>query len=156
MYAAELSIRTGPPSMISPSSFTRIKSEAFIKLKDTPNGLTQKVVGSTGSRSVICPATPSSNPYFPKIRKAAASRPLRYARSLYLSSNFGGPVKAGIFTLGSALGFVALGVGLEGVVAEPFASVAIADGGDMIGIFVGESGIGNDITEGASYYTEVR
>jgi hypothetical protein len=65
-------------------------------------------------------------------------------------------VKAGIFTLGSALGFVALGVGLEGVVAEPFASVAIADGGDMIGIFVGESGIGNDITEGASYYTEVR
>ena len=33
-----------------------------MRLKETPNGFTQKVVGSTGSRSVICPATPSSKP----------------------------------------------------------------------------------------------
>lgn len=56
----------------------------------TPKGFTQKVDGSTGSRSVMWPATPSSKPNFPKIRKAAASLPLRYSRSLYLSSNTGG------------------------------------------------------------------
>lgn len=48
---------------------------------------------------MICPATPSSKPYLPKILKAAASRPLRYSRSSYLSSNVGGPGNLGIWTL---------------------------------------------------------
>lgn len=50
-------------------------------------------------------------------------------------------MKAGILTFGSVFGFVALGVGLDGVVIEPFASGAIADGGDMVGILVEESGM---------------
>ena len=57
--------------MTSPSSFTRMRSDALIRLKETPKGFTQNVVGSTGSRSVMWPATPSSKPYLPKIRKAA-------------------------------------------------------------------------------------
>lgn len=46
------------------------------------------------TRTVIWPATPSSNPYFPNILNAAASLPFKYARSLCLSSNFGGAGKA--------------------------------------------------------------
>lgn len=34
----------------------------------------QNRVGSMGSRTVICPATPSSYPYLPKILKAQAKR----------------------------------------------------------------------------------
>lgn len=76
--------------MTLPLWSTWIRSEALIRENETPNGFTQKVVGSTGSRSVMWPATPSSKPYLPKIRKAAASLPLRYSRSLYLSSKTGG------------------------------------------------------------------
>ena len=36
------------------------------------------------------PATPSSKPYLPKMRKAAARRPLRYSRSSCLSVKVGG------------------------------------------------------------------
>lgn len=35
--------------MTLPASFTRIKSDALIRENATPNGLTQNVVGSTGS-----------------------------------------------------------------------------------------------------------
>lgn len=38
----------------------------------------------------MCPATPSSKPYLPKMRKAAARRPLRYSRSSCLSVKVGG------------------------------------------------------------------
>jgi hypothetical protein len=58
MKAAVFSNRFGPPSMTLPAWSTWIKSETFISLNAVPNGLTQKVVGSTGSRTVICPATP--------------------------------------------------------------------------------------------------
>jgi hypothetical protein len=47
--------RTGPPSTTLPSLLTRIKSEAFKRGHATPNGLTQKLVGSTGSWSMISP-----------------------------------------------------------------------------------------------------
>jgi hypothetical protein len=39
----------GPPSTTFPLASTRIKSEARIRGHATPNGLTQKLVGSTGS-----------------------------------------------------------------------------------------------------------
>lgn len=44
---------------------------------------------------------PSSKPFFPKMRNAAASRPLRYSRSACLSSNTGGLGKV-ILTFWSA------------------------------------------------------
>lgn len=78
------------------------------------------------TRRVMCPATPSSKPYFPKIRNAAASLPFKYARSLYGSSNFGGPANAGILTLGSAGASRPVGGAL---VADSLES--IATGGDI-------------------------
>lgn len=45
---------------------------------------------------VICPATPSSNPSFAKIRNANASRPFRYVRSSYLSVKVGGRGNGGM------------------------------------------------------------
>lgn len=88
--AAVLSNLFSPPPITSPSSLTWIRSDDLIREKARPKGLTQKVSGWTGSRIVMWPATPSSNPNFPKIRKAAARRPLRYFRSSYLSLNCGG------------------------------------------------------------------
>lgn len=83
------------------------------------------------TRRVIWPATPSSKPYFPKIRKAAASLPFKNARSLYGSSNFGGPGNLGIFTLASASEMPgSRGAMSEGLVDEPL--VSIADGGDIL------------------------
>lgn len=67
-----------------------IKSLFRINENETPKGFTQKLSGLTGSRKVICPATPSSKPFFPKIRKAAASRPFMYSRCSSLSSKTGG------------------------------------------------------------------
>jgi hypothetical protein len=82
--------------------------------------------------SVMCPATPSSNPYLPKIRKAAANRPLRYARSLYGSSNLGGLGSEGIFTLASTSGISASrGTSAEGLV-DSWLGVSIAEGGAMV------------------------
>ena len=45
------------------------RSSTRICLKLMPNGLTQKWSGCSGSRAVMCPATPSSKPRRPKIRK---------------------------------------------------------------------------------------
>jgi hypothetical protein len=91
------------------------------------------------TRKVICPATPSSNPYFPNMRKAAASRPLRYARSLYGSSNFGGLGKLSVSILprfssrpGSS------GAVVFGLLSSPFWG-SIADGGDMFACRVQKS-----------------
>ena len=58
MNAAAFSSRHGPPSITWPSWLTRIRSLALIWPNDTPNGLTQNELGSTGSRRVMCPATP--------------------------------------------------------------------------------------------------
>ncbi len=49
----------------------------FFRIWSTTTCLTQKLSGSTGSRMVMWPATPSSNPFLPKIRNAAAKRPFR-------------------------------------------------------------------------------
>ena len=46
-----------------------------------PKGLTQKWSVSSGSRAVICPATPSEKPKRPKRRSAPANRCLRCRRS---------------------------------------------------------------------------
>ena len=51
--------------------------DALTWLKCTPNGLTQKVSGNSGSRAVMWPATPSSKPNLENSRKAAAKRCLR-------------------------------------------------------------------------------
>ena len=54
-----------------------------------PNGFTQKRSGSSGSRAVMWPATPSPNPKRPNSRNAAARRCLRCMRSSATSSNVG-------------------------------------------------------------------
>ena len=58
-------------------------------LKLIPNGFTQKWSSRSGSRAVMWPATPSSKPNFPKIRKPAARRCLRCWRSSSTVSYFG-------------------------------------------------------------------
>jgi hypothetical protein len=45
--------------MTLPAWSTWIKSDAFISLNAVPKGFTQNVSGSTGSRTVMCPATPN-------------------------------------------------------------------------------------------------
>ena len=56
------------PATISPSSLTKTKSDIFNRLNDKPKGFTQKHSGYSGSRQVMCPATPSEKPNFPKMR----------------------------------------------------------------------------------------
>ena len=66
----------------------------------------------------MCPATPSANPCFAKMRKASARRCLRYLRSSYLSSKEGKVfgTSSGIVRRGSPLLY---GVGVDVVrVAE--------------------------------------
>lgn len=55
-----------------------------------PNGLTQKVSGSPGSRTVMCPVTPSENPSRLKILNPSASCSFRYSRSASAESKVGG------------------------------------------------------------------
>src|SRR6478672_4582741 len=69
------------PSTTSPLWLTRMRSFTRICLKFMANGLTQKWSSSSGSRAVMWPATPSSNPNAPNRRNAAASRCLRWRRS---------------------------------------------------------------------------
>ena len=76
--------------MTFPEWSTRIRSDLVMRLKARPKGFTQKQSGCTGSRRVMWPATPSSKPYLPKIRKAAARRPFWYSRSSCLSVKVGG------------------------------------------------------------------
>src|SRR3954453_10152475 len=83
--AAPLTARS--PSTTSPSWLTRTRSDDLIIEKCMPNGLTQYVVGSPGSRTVMCPATPSSRPALENIRNAAAIFALRCARSSSTVSN---------------------------------------------------------------------
>src|SRR5271163_1823732 len=55
-----------------------------------PKGFTQKWSSRSGSRAVMCPATPSSNPKRENRRNAAASIRLRYRRSSAAVANLGG------------------------------------------------------------------
>src|SRR5262245_22153535 len=55
-----------------------------------PKGLTQKWSVLSGSRAVICPATPSSNPNLAKRRKAAANRCFRCSLSSSTELKVGG------------------------------------------------------------------
>lgn len=45
--------RTGPPSTTLPSLLTRMRSDALSRGHATPNGFTQKEVGSTGSYALV-------------------------------------------------------------------------------------------------------
>src|SRR4051812_34077267 len=77
------------PSTTSPLWLTRIRSDCRTCANGTPNGLTQNVSGSIGSRAVIWPATPSSKPNFANSRNPAASRCLRCSRSSSGEENSG-------------------------------------------------------------------
>ena len=58
--------------------------------KCIPNGLTQKVSGTSGSRAVMWPATPSQKPHAAKIRKPPARRSFRCCRSSARVAKAGG------------------------------------------------------------------
>ena len=78
------------PSTTDPAWSTRMRSLTLMRLKCMANGFTQNVSGNSGSRAVMCPATPSSNPALLNNRNAAASRCLRCRRSASTESNVGG------------------------------------------------------------------
>src|SRR4051794_29008305 len=77
------------PSTTSPRELTRSRSETRMWEKLMPNGFTQKWSSRSGSRAVMWPATPSSNPNLPKRRNPAARRCLRCWRSSSTVSYFG-------------------------------------------------------------------
>ena len=66
-----------------------MRSDARISPKLRPNGFTQNSSGSSGSRPVRWPATPSLNPKRSKRRKAAAIRCFMCVRSASGESNVG-------------------------------------------------------------------
>ena len=91
--------RLGPAR--SPTLFCRVRLAtsfyllpSHIAWEHRPKGFTQKLLGSTGSRTVICPAMFSPKPYLAKMRKAIARRCFKYLRSSYGSSNLGGEVNS--------------------------------------------------------------
>jgi hypothetical protein len=57
---------------------------------DAPNGFTQNMSACSGSRTVMCPATPSPKPNRPNTRSAPASCSLRWRRSSSTESKTGG------------------------------------------------------------------
>ena len=77
------------PSTTSPWWSTRIRSDTLIWLKLMPNGLTQNRSVNSGSRAVMCPATPSEKPNLPNSRNAAASSCFRCRRSSAWVANTG-------------------------------------------------------------------
>ena len=78
------------PWTTSPSWVTAMRSETRMWRKLIPNGLTQNMCGSSGSRTVMWPAIPSPKPNLPKMRNAPASCCLRCSRSSALVANVGG------------------------------------------------------------------
>src|SRR3954468_21661125 len=89
-WMAKAAVFTLPsPSTTSPCELTRMRSDTRMWLNAMPNGFTQKWSRRSGSRAVMCPATPSSKPNCQKIRKPAARRCLRCCRSSSAVSNFG-------------------------------------------------------------------
>src|SRR3984885_11867209 len=95
------------PSTTTPCSFTRTRSETRIWPKCMPKGLTQKWSWSSGSRAVMCPATPSLKPNFANSRKAEANRCLRCTRSSATVANAGG---FGVFAILTSFGSTAPGI----------------------------------------------
>src|SRR5262245_20957545 len=97
------------PSTTSPLWSTRTRSETRIWPKSMPNGLTQKWSRFSGSRAVMCPATPSSNPNLAKRRKAAANRCFLCSRSSSTELKVGGIGKLkgrdGLIIASSGIGF---------------------------------------------------
>ncbi len=83
------------PSTTVPVWSTQIRSETRMCLKFIPNGLSQKRSRCSGSRTVMCPATPSSNPNLPNSRNDAASRCLRWRRSSSVESKVGKEAQIG-------------------------------------------------------------
>src|SRR5262245_20004907 len=77
------------PSTTSPLASTRMRSDWRMWLKLIPSGFTQKWSRCSGSRAVMCPATPSSNPNLPNSRNPAARRSLRCSRSSSTLANVG-------------------------------------------------------------------
>src|SRR6202050_1642477 len=67
-----------------------MRSETRAWRKLMPKGVTQKWSVSSGSRAVMCPATPSEKPKRPNSRSAPASFCLRCRRSSSSVANFGG------------------------------------------------------------------
>src|SRR6478672_12609538 len=89
-WIANAAVFTLPsPSTTSPCELTRTRSLTLMWLNAIPKGFTQKWSRRSGSRAVMCPATPSSNPNLPKMRKPAARRCLRCWRSSSIVSYFG-------------------------------------------------------------------
>src|SRR4051794_18323609 len=82
------------PYTTSPLWLTSNRSLTFTWRKLIANGLTQKWSGNSGSRTVMCPATPSPKPQRPKMRSAPASFCLRCNRSSSTFVNSGGPSSA--------------------------------------------------------------
>ena len=89
-WIANAAVLTLPsPSTTSPRELTSSRSDTQMWLKGIAKRFTQKWSSSSGSRAVMCPATPSSNPNLPKMRNAAANRCLRCWRSSSTVSYFG-------------------------------------------------------------------
>src|SRR5436190_1750425 len=82
------------PSTTWPFASTRMRSDWRMWLKLSPSGLTQKWSRCSGSRAVMWPARPSSNPNLPKRRNPAARRCLRRSRSSSTDPNDGRYVSA--------------------------------------------------------------
>ena len=79
---ANAAVFTGQsPSTTLPSWSTRMRSEARISPKLSPNGFTQNSSGCSGSRPVRWPATPSLKPKRSNSLKAAAIRCFMWVRS---------------------------------------------------------------------------
>src|SRR3954452_7994823 len=89
------------PYTTSPLWLTSNRSLTFTWRKLIANGLTQKWSGNSGSRTVMCPATPSPKPQRPKMRNAPASFCLRCNRSSSTLANSGGPSSVTAFGVSS-------------------------------------------------------
>src|SRR5271156_3952554 len=96
------------PSTTAPLWSQRMRFETVIWLKWTPNGFTQNVSVTSGSRAVMWPAPPSSKPNFENSLNPAASRCLRCSRSSARFANFGGIGNFPIPGAGLAGAFVSL------------------------------------------------
>src|SRR5271167_919226 len=95
------------PSTTSPVWLTRMRSETRTCRKLMPKGFTQKWSVNSGSRAVMCPATPSEKPKRPNRRSAPASFCLRCSRSSSTLADFG---RVSVLSIEEA---VAIGLALE-------------------------------------------
>lgn len=84
---AVLRRRHRPPSTTFPSALTRIKSDALRRGHATPNGFTQKLVGSTGSYSKKTSAAFSHSPSQYKFRRLFRAIDMFVGKTTYPQSN---------------------------------------------------------------------